>query len=348
MQLTAPFVKFSFNKRLAMHLTTSFIITYIVCIYKKQLSRLGGPMDNSLNPTSPKYNFGIIALAIATTILIPAIYTLIWKLPTSEIDMLIQAIPTEIILILIAFFLGEKLELNRVGFKKPDCKKLYWLIPEILLLIAIIFSISAPEVAPWPKVIIELFFLAILIAVYEEFLIRGIVLHTLARFGKIELAILGSGIIFGILHFTHYNGINGVETFQQIVETFSVGIYSAVIALALRSIIPLIITHFIYDFSLFIKLYFKSLSVNLITPEIIQTTLLDFSAYILPLAFLITAFTIYFFEKKNIKDYHKTLHKKYSNKKQVSSNLILKVITSLCFIIIGFSVISDLVFRLMI
>lgn len=297
-------------------------------------------MNNSLNHDLKKNNFRIMTVAILVATLLPSIYSYFMGTPTSQVMRLIQAIPTEIILVGIVFFLGSKVGLNAIGFKKPEVKKLYWLIPEVLLLFAILSSIASPAADPSPKVILQLLSLAVLVGIYEELLSRGIVLHVLARYGKVEMAIIGSGLVFGVLHFSSYDGTNGVATFQQIVETIAAGTYGAVIALALRSIIPLMFTHFLYDFFLFIRMYFEDMSTDpLVQGASYTPSLLDFSNYIIPLLYLLVALVIYFFEKKNIKQYHQELQENAMNRQEISKGEIMVSICKLSGMIVGFNLI---------
>lgn len=281
-----------------------------------------------------------VCLAIASIMIatgIPRMHSFFFDSPKTQTLSFIQAIPIEFFLLLVIFFFGKNIGFKQVGFQKPVFKKFYWLIPEALFIGAVMFSINKKPEAASMKIILLLLVLAIMVGLYEELLSRGIVLHVLARTGKIEWAILGSGFIFGILHFSNFDGSNGVETFQQIIETFAAGVYTAVIALALRSVIPLMVTHFIYDFVLFKSTYFEEISHAIIpVEEVVQSTsLFDFTYYIVPIIYVLIAMIVYYFEKDNIKEYHEDLLKASNEKIKFSNKNIFQIVCVLSIVVLS-------------
>lgn len=88
------------------------------------------------------------------------------------------------------------------------------------------------SLGPWSLFFYNLLVVAILPAFFEEFLHRGILLQGIRRIGYGK-AILISGILFGLIHFS----------ITQMVYATIIGIIMAFIVITSRSIIPAIIIH---------------------------------------------------------------------------------------------------------
>ena len=84
------------------------------------------------------------------------------------------------------------------------------------------------------QLLINLFVIAILPAIFEEMLFRGVILRGYERLGKVS-AILCSAILFGLLH----------RDLQSLVGTTILGIVIAFIVYKTNSIYPGMIAHFI-------------------------------------------------------------------------------------------------------
>lgn len=296
-------------------------------------------MKNLVESKCEKLHIFMLIGFMSTMVIVSGIVNYLSNTPEVVIIELIQAIPLEFFLVITVVFIGRLLGIKKMGFEKPLFNKFYWLIPEVLLIIVSIFSMNIKFEIVSIKTMVSLGILAIMVGIYEEFLSRGVVLHIFARMGKVEWAIIGSGFIFGMLHFSNFNGFNSVEIFQQIIETFAAGVYAAVITLSLRSIIPLIVTHFIYDFLLFIKMYFaECFHEDMIVKGSDQVSLLfDITAYIIPIIYLIIAMIIFYFEKDNIKEYQKELLENVDEKIQYSKLTIIQLVIIISVIIVGFN-----------
>lgn len=282
-------------------------------------------MNNKSTTLQSKFIKSICLVSVIMACLIPSIYKKILVAPTTQIEKLLYAIPIELFLVLIVLMISYKIGFKNVSLSLPKWKKLYWIIPEVLLIVTIVTTIEKPISQPSNFIIGKLLFLSILVGIYEELLSRGIILHILSRFGGVKRALIFSGVIFGLFHFSSFDGSNGVDTFQQILETAAAGIYAGVLTLTLRSLIPLIFTHIFFDFFQFVSAYFNDLNqttvVNSVSPE-----LFDISCYILPLLYLLVALVIFMFERKNITEYVQELKSKSSEVVTTNFEFYLNII----------------------
>ncbi len=87
---------------------------------------------------------------------------------------------------------------------------------------------------------------AILPAIFEEVLFRGILLNCFAGMKKI-VAVLISALIFALYH----------HSFTQLVYQFIYGVALSYLALSAKSIIPCIISHFVNNFSVVLLTYLQ-------------------------------------------------------------------------------------------
>lgn len=254
-----------------------------------------------------------ILIALLFAVILPIIFTIITGKPQNQVSMLISAIPSEFILTIVIGYLCYLVGFKKTGISKPLLSKLYYLIPEIILIMIILTMIKVPSVDYSITIILKLLVMAVLVGIYEELLSRGLVLHLFTQSRSPIIAIICSGLFFGFLHLSNYQVGNGLDTYFQIVETFAAGTYAAVMTLALRSIIPLIITHFLYDFFLFIGMYFSSF--DPITETFSQvTSIFSISAYIVPILYLMVAVVVYWREKDNIYEYVAGLSDRHESK----------------------------------
>lgn len=91
------------------------------------------------------------------------------------------------------------------------------------------FSIDNPTVS---AVLLEILYLIIIAPVAEEFIFRGLVLKTIAPYGK-KLAIIVSASLFGLMH----------GNLTQFLGAFACGIIFAAVDVKYNSILPSIIIH---------------------------------------------------------------------------------------------------------
>ncbi len=99
-----------------------------------------------------------------------------------------------------------------------------------------------------PMFILQIFSVAVIPALVEEFLFRGIILHTIKPYGS-TLAILVSSVLFALLH----------GNITQIPFTFVVGLALGFMTVKEQSIIPAVITHFLINlFSVIVSAMLQS------------------------------------------------------------------------------------------
>ena len=98
-------------------------------------------------------------------------------------------------------------------------------------------GVEEPKILGAEGIFIAVLSTAVLPAVLEEFIIRGIVMQPLRRFGD-KFAIVASALIFGIMH----------GNMVQIPYTVVAGLFLGYLAIATGSLWPSIILHFINNF----------------------------------------------------------------------------------------------------
>ncbi len=144
---------------------------------------------------------------------------------------------------------------KEIGFKMPKNRKLLlWVLPVYLVLAlgwAFFFvDINNLTINPeqWNTFLIFCL-VTLLVGIAEEMMFRGIILHALLEKMNPRKAVLYSAIAFSLLH--SINIISGVTLqgmFLQLAMTFIAGFYLAAVMVKIKSIIPLIIWHWLWDF----------------------------------------------------------------------------------------------------
>lgn len=102
------------------------------------------------------------------------------------------------------------------------------------------------------NLVMKTLLLVIFVGVFEETLFRGIVLHGLEiRFGPV-IALLGSSVLFGAMHYVNWvGGQDLLSTHRQVIHAGLSGILYGAIALRCRSIWPGVFLHSLWDFTVF-------------------------------------------------------------------------------------------------
>jgi membrane protease YdiL (CAAX protease family) len=133
-----------------------------------------------------------------------------------------------------------------------------WIIPGVLLTVAllglIIMAINKQGLSSseW-SLLLLVGITTLLVGFSEEVMFRGIALRGALTSKGLFTSMLFSAVTFSLLHSVNILGgapVGGVLV--QLVLTFIFGFFMAPIALKLQSLIPLIIFHFLWDFSLFV------------------------------------------------------------------------------------------------
>lgn len=83
-----------------------------------------------------------IIMAVLIVLLLPTISTMITGKAENQVSSLISALPVEILLTIVIGYMCYVLGFQYTGIKMPKFNKLYYLIPEIILIIIFALFIS--------------------------------------------------------------------------------------------------------------------------------------------------------------------------------------------------------------
>ncbi|MDF2987148.1 MAG: Abortive infection protein [Eubacterium sp.] len=144
----------------------------------------------------------------------------------------------------------SKNSLADYGFKTSENRsisKVWWYIPLLAIeILPIAVYGFRPEITPVQYIILALFTIAI--GFNEEIYFRGMALKFLMEKGTTK-AILGSSVIFGVLHLINaLNGKNVLYLVLQILFAFLVGFVLSEIASITKSLWIVIVWHAAHDF----------------------------------------------------------------------------------------------------
>ncbi len=177
----------------------------------------------------------------------------------SEPEMVHVMFWVEIILSLIVIVTVVKFSSWKdVGFGEMVPRHILWIIPgallAIILLGMVIIAINKQGLSSSEWLLFLLVGVTILMVGFsEETMFRGIALRGALTSNGLFVSMLFSAITFSLLHSVNILGGAGVGGMLfQLVLTFIFGFFMAPIALKLQSLIPLIIFHFLWDFSLLV------------------------------------------------------------------------------------------------
>lgn len=110
--------------------------------------------------------------------------------------------------------------------------------------------------------IIAAFFFTLLVGIAEELYFRGIIIKVLKKNGTLYTIIVSS-VIFGVTHIGNLAGsANIILTLIQIVFAFTFGLVFAEIFILTKSLLPVILWHFLHDFLGYIETETNILSLN--------------------------------------------------------------------------------------
>lgn len=140
---------------------------------------------------------------------------------------------------------------NKIGsLKRISLKSIYIMLPIIILsFIPLMNGFKENSM----NVIILLLINALLIGFSEECVNRGIILSALKPKGRKE-AILISSLIFGLFHLsTIFFGANIGDTLIQIIFAFGFGLVMAVVRYETDLLLPVILVHAFWDFTIHIS-----------------------------------------------------------------------------------------------
>lgn len=156
------------------------------------------------------------------------------------------------------FSIQEFFSWKEIGFKKINLKKIGWFIPHIILMAMMVSLLFKNILLNFDNITTSQFMLIVIVGITtlligfsEEVMFRGILLHSFTNKGKIYTGFLVSAVLFSLLHSVNvFGGKPTPEILAQLVSTFILGLFFAPLAIKLNNIIPLIIYHWLWDFTI--------------------------------------------------------------------------------------------------
>jgi uncharacterized protein len=153
------------------------------------------------------------------------------------------------IIIPIVYVGKKKIYLKEVGLRKMELGsigKTLFFIPIILCELPLI--LVGVDFKGFIYVSVLIFF-TLMVGISEELYFRGIILRLLKENFSAKQTIVISALVFGIGHFASVlTGTSIVEVLLQIINAIVFGILAAEIAMLTKSLFPVIIWHFLFDF----------------------------------------------------------------------------------------------------
>ncbi len=162
----------------------------------------------------------------------------------------------EIVMTIFAVVMGVKFFSSKeLGFTKINKKQVLWFLPMAIVALIVIINttyfllnnnISSEQWVLFVKIAIT----TLLVGFSEELVYRGIVFATFIKESKVK-ALFISAVTFSLLHSVNvFGGLELVGMLLQLVMTFLAGLFFGFVRMKIESIIPIMIFHWIWDFSL--------------------------------------------------------------------------------------------------
>lgn len=142
-----------------------------------------------------------------------------------------------------------------LGFVKIKSKELIWFVPIGLAIGAMVF-VQMTNLLPMPQIdfglLAILFVTVALVAINEEILSRGMAQTSFSKQYGMWAGVLISAVIFSLIHAPNVlGGLPFEHMIGQLWATFVAGLFYALLRVRVRSIVPIIVLHFAYDYFLF-------------------------------------------------------------------------------------------------
>lgn len=173
-------------------------------------------------------------------------------------EMLTMVLPAELLVLAVLYYYGKKnFDWQTLGFRKLEKNTLIWFLPAIILLI-IGVTIVLKNVFTYHQggdSINKLSFIlltTLLVGITEELMFRGILFQSLLKKYSVQKSILLASLAFSLFHGINIIGgvpLNAIA--YQLSITFVAGFYLTNVAYRMKSILPLIIWHGLWDFMSF-------------------------------------------------------------------------------------------------
>lgn len=148
------------------------------------------------------------------------------------------------------YIIVKKYSLSEFGMRSIECgslKKVLFLIPLLLIVLPrLVVGVSIESV----QYVFSLLFFTIFVGISEELYFRGVILMLIKNsYESIFSVVLIPAIVFGLGHGASIIGTgNAYTTVLQIINAFFFGVVAVETLMIIKSIYPLMIFHFLYNF----------------------------------------------------------------------------------------------------
>ena len=188
----------------------------------------------------------ILEITIIAVLIIVGAFTMKLKLP----EYYMYGIVLAILAIITALILWKIAWWRTIGFQRFNRKYILLMIIPVAPLIG---NILGTYKSIQMEFYIYYFFMCVLVGFAEEGIYRGLMLRVLLKKG-IWTAVIISSLLFSMSHIMNaLAGWNWGHVLLQLVYSFAIGFGWSAFALRTGTIWPLMIIHFLIDFSSFIK-----------------------------------------------------------------------------------------------
>ncbi len=183
-----------------------------------------------------------------------------------DVQMMDTLIWVELILsLVIVIYVKKYSSWKAIGFSKIKWKQVLWLVPFFCMLIYAWFEIyKTLSISTTDSNIIQGILIigitTFFVGFSEEAMFRGIVLRGALTQKSLLVSMLISAITFSLLHAVNiFGGTSFIALLLQLLNTFVFGLLFAPLALKIGNLIPLIVFHWLWDFTILSSAF---LSVN--------------------------------------------------------------------------------------
>ena len=198
----------------------------------------------------PRNIVAVLATIVFTVVFGTGIY-LLSRSPYSygQPEMAYQLWWVQILLIVVTLgFIFKYFTWKSVGFGKIDIKHLLWILPTTvytLLKLPVVFEFISMNLGLSMLVL----FVTLCVSLGEELMFRGFVLRVFLKNMTPRKAILYSAILFSLIHAVNIISTGSVTALVgQLLYTFLFGLFAAGVALATKSIWPIMISHWLNNY----------------------------------------------------------------------------------------------------
>ncbi len=164
----------------------------------------------------------------------------------------------EIVMTIFAFIMAKKyFSWQELGFGKINIKNILWFAPMLIIGTIIVFNLAsfavanADSISPeqW-KLFSLICFTTFLVGLSEELVYRGVVFASFIKENKVK-SLLISAVTFSLLHSVNvFGGLTFTAMLMQLAMTFVAGLFFGFVRMKIDNIVPIIIFHWAWDFSL--------------------------------------------------------------------------------------------------